>query len=530
MRLAARLHAAVAAAALGLFGATYLCFDRPAAVVVQGAGTEAANGVYLRQRGSTFSKAEPRSLRVPGPFTELDTLFRYGPERVVGSGTAWAVVRGKDELYAVDAAGAGPSLPPRSGWEVAAGSGPSPALSVHSPLLASPAELSRTNRHSVWARSPALRDLSTRPVNSFIMLLCGALYVYIWSQRLGYPDVGMSYALVVLRKQYWRVVSASLAHVDFFHIAMNMASLYGLGELEQAIGPLRYLQLSYQLLFLSMVAAILINHAAAVHLGRPGSVNTLAVGYSCVLFGLMVVTAIKTDQYCAIPGVKALCFSTYRIPTPDGLPALALNAAPFAMLLIVQLILRRASFIGHLSGTLMGYPLAWGALYWCGPATLNRLLLAAALSGQAYLDRSGLRPRLEEMAREQGAQGAPAFAVARPRGLADTEVALLGQMRNRFLRPLVLALPATVALCAFGAVPTAVNAALAGISLAYLTLRVREATTRESATSPPRARSPPAPLTGPSPPAPRQRWRTCKAFWRLFSRSPQSTWAKRSWP
>lgn len=480
MRLATRLHTGVAAAALALMGGAFLCFDRPAAVVVQRAGTEAANGVYLRQRGSTFAKVEPRSSRVPGLFTDLSTTFRAGAERVMGSGTVWAVVRGEDELYAADASGDS-SLPPDGGWKALAGSGPSPSLSVQSPLLASPAELSRTNRRSVWARSPALRDLATRPVNSFIMLLCGVLYVYIWSQRLGYPDVGMSYALVVLRKQYWRVVSASLAHVDFFHIAMNMASLYGLGELEQAIGSLRYLQLSVQLLFLSMLSALAISHGAAVYGGRPRNVHTLAVGYSCVLFGLMVVTAIKTDKYCAIPGVKALCFTTYRIPLPDGLPALALNAAPFAMLLLVQLILRRASFIGHLSGTLMGYPLAWGALAWCGPATLGRLLLAAALGWQAYLDSSGMRARLEEMAREQGAEGTPSFAVTRPRGLADTEVALLGRFRHRFLCPLALAAPAAAALCVMGAVAAAVNTVLAVLGLAYLTHRVRGATTSESA-------------------------------------------------
>ena len=39
-----------------------------------------------------------------------------------------------------------------------------------------------------------------------------------------------------------------------------------------------------------------------------------------------------------------------------------MSAAPFALAVVIQLAVPRASLLGHVAGILLGYPLAWGVL------------------------------------------------------------------------------------------------------------------------------------------------------------------------
>eukprot|EP00455_Lapot_gusevi_P015793 TRINITY_DN18049_c0_g1_i2.p1 TRINITY_DN18049_c0_g1~~TRINITY_DN18049_c0_g1_i2.p1 ORF type:complete len:218 (-),score=19.95 TRINITY_DN18049_c0_g1_i2:95-709(-) len=74
-----------------------------------------------------------------------------------------------------------------------------------------------------------------------------------------------------------------------------------------------------------------------------------SLGYSCVVFGWM------TIESMAFRGTYMTMLGLFAIPS---------EFAPFFSLLVTQLIVPNASFIGHLSGILIGYLVSFGAFYW----------------------------------------------------------------------------------------------------------------------------------------------------------------------
>ena len=73
-----------------------------------------------------------------------------------------------------------------------------------------------------------------------------------------------------------------------------------------------------------------------------------AVGYSCVVFGWMTILAVKQ------PSSKLNLFGVLSLP---------ISFAPFESLIFTSIIVPQASFIGHLSGIVVGYSIAWGLIH-----------------------------------------------------------------------------------------------------------------------------------------------------------------------
>jgi membrane associated rhomboid family serine protease len=72
------------------------------------------------------------------------------------------------------------------------------------------------------------------------------------------------------------------------------------------------------------------------------------VGYSCVVFGRMTILAVKQ------PSLKLNIFDVLSLPT---------SFAPFELLIFTSIMAPQASFIGHLSGIIVGYSIAWGLIH-----------------------------------------------------------------------------------------------------------------------------------------------------------------------
>ena len=108
--------------------------------------------------------------------------------------------------------------------------------------------------------------------------------------------------------------------------------------------------------------------------GRHDLAFQQAIGYSCVLFAWIVVVSIKMEKFCPIIFVPDMCFSNIWIPLDvlsfGLLKPLPINFGPIILLFVTKLIIPRSSFIGHLSGIIIGYPLAWNALNWLTPPVL----------------------------------------------------------------------------------------------------------------------------------------------------------------
>ena len=94
----------------------------------------------------------------------------------------------------------------------------------------------------------------------------------------------------------------------------------------------------------------------------------------------MVAESVWSKQYCPVGGFPSLCFPTWNLPLPQPLN-LPINIAPIFLLFITSLIMPNASFVGHLSGVILGYLLVWNVL-----PVPNPLLTASLATTVVYLN------------------------------------------------------------------------------------------------------------------------------------------------
>lgn len=146
-----------------------------------------------------------------------------------------------------------------------------------------------------------------------------------------------------------RLFTAALFHVDDTHLYYNMVSLlYKGSQLEPSMGSANFAGMLTVLTALShgiLVAGSLI---AFQHFDYSGGLRSCAVGISAVLFALKTILNLdpKSPRDSVIYGI--------RLPT---------KYVAWAELLIIQLIVPRASFTGHLAGIAAGLVWVYGSRY-----------------------------------------------------------------------------------------------------------------------------------------------------------------------
>jgi len=77
----------------------------------------------------------------------------------------------------------------------------------------------------------------------------------------------------------------------------------------------------------------------------------------------MVAASVRLKQYCPIFLFPDFCFPTFVIPFVH----LPVNIGPVILLFVTKLVIPSSSFMGHLAGILIGYPLAWNWLDFLTP-------------------------------------------------------------------------------------------------------------------------------------------------------------------
>lgn len=201
-------------------------------------------------------------------------------------------------------------------------------------------------------------DILDRPATSSVIGICSFIWLYIQQKNVDYTDVGLSYEAVITEGQHWRLVTHAVSHISFLHLIFNMSALWSLGVLESkreyGFGVAYYLQYTLVLLLLSGLLVLAMYHQL-VHRGKLDSYRRVtAVGYSCVVFGWMTILAVKH------PSSKLDLFGVLSLP---------ISFAPFESLVLTSIIVPQASFLGHLSGIIVGYLIAWNFIqgvsgYW----------------------------------------------------------------------------------------------------------------------------------------------------------------------
>ncbi|GBF92666.1 hypothetical protein Rsub_05035 [Raphidocelis subcapitata] len=175
---------------------------------------------------------------------------------------------------------------------------------------------------------------------------------------------------VLGRLEVWRLVTAPLAHASLLHLALNLLAFVPLGShLERGMGTVRF---SHVLLVLmALQAAIHLALACALAmLGLRGALRSCAVGFSGAVFALMAV-----DNAAARGATRSL-LGRVELPAP---------LLPWLTLAAVQVLVPRASLLGHLAGLLAGEAWAAGLLpgAWLGDAALAQAEGSPAYSAAA---------------------------------------------------------------------------------------------------------------------------------------------------
>ena len=192
--------------------------------------------------------------------------------------------------------------------------------------------------------------------------------------------VSFSYNAVYNQKEYWRIVTSALSHYDLFHIGFNTMALYQLGPLEGVYGSMAFAYLSVSLIFLTGVIMLALDHVIITYFQRSDQMYSSGIGYSCVLFAWVVTSSVRMKTFCPIIFVPSACFDTMSIHIPGTSIDLPVNYGPIVLLVITKIFIPRSSFLGHLSGIIIGFPLAWNMLDWMTPPVLVAILVASVVA------------------------------------------------------------------------------------------------------------------------------------------------------
>ncbi|KAJ4896193.1 RHOMBOID-like protein 13 [Raphanus sativus] len=204
---------------------------------------------------------------------------------------------------------------------------------------------------------PLLYDIIEKPATSCIVTLCSLIWFLIQKKSIGYPQVGLSYETAV-QGHYWRMITSAFSHISVLHLVFNMSALWSLGVVEQlghlGLGTAYYLHYTLVLVVFSGVLVIGMYHLLIGRFKIEYFRRVTAVGYSCVVFGWMTILSVKQ------PSSKFDLFGVLSLP---------ISFAPFESLIFTSIIVPQASFLGHLSGILVGYAVSWGLIggmnnYW----------------------------------------------------------------------------------------------------------------------------------------------------------------------
>ncbi|XP_010258485.1 PREDICTED: RHOMBOID-like protein 13 [Nelumbo nucifera] len=198
---------------------------------------------------------------------------------------------------------------------------------------------------------PLFHEILQKPATSCIIGLCSVVWFYIQKKNIAYAHVGLSYETAI-EGHHWRIITSAFSHISVIHLVFNMSALWSLGVVEQlghmGLGIKFYLHYTLVLVVLSGILVLGTYHVLIQKYKLDYFRRVTAVGYSCVVFGWMTILSVKQ------PASKLDLFGFLSLP---------ISFAPFESLIFTSIIVPQASFLGHLSGIIVGYSIAWGLIH-----------------------------------------------------------------------------------------------------------------------------------------------------------------------
>ena len=168
-----------------------------------------------------------------------------------------------------------------------------------------------------------------------------------WAKKVQPEQISFRYEAVVEGGEWWRCLTSTFSHLSIFHILMNMISLWLMWYMEDRLTSIVYLKYTVVLILGCQACELLAGWMFTRW--KPSWVRfTYGAGYSGVLFGWLMLYAM-TDPLGST--------SIFSVPVPN-------LVLPWVYLFGAQLILRNVSFIGHLSGIIIGLLIHLGLVRW----------------------------------------------------------------------------------------------------------------------------------------------------------------------
>ena len=165
--------------------------------------------------------------------------------------------------------------------------------------------------------------------------------------RISWPNLGdvcVSVGYTLHRQQWKRILFSALFHADDMHLYFNMLSFLWKGkQLETKFGSNVYLLLLIALTVTTNLLYIVINILLAEIVDYSYTYHC-AVGFSGVVFALKVILAHFT------PNIMSDVMGIFSVP---------MRYASWLELVLISILVPKASFVGHLSGILVGLFTVW---------------------------------------------------------------------------------------------------------------------------------------------------------------------------
>jgi len=182
-------------------------------------------------------------------------------------------------------------------------------------------------------------------------LAATCIFLFLTNPFISLNDVSLLPLLIVPpHLQIYRLLSSSFYHASFFHILFNMLALFSLGSsLENRIGTVRFLSLSF---VVAVVASVFYVAVCALFFTLFNDQTWMlysAVGYSGVLFAYASIESLLPQ---AAP--TRSFYGLFNVPT---------KYYPLLLILMLQILMPNVSFLGHVSGLVVGLMQVKGLLY-----------------------------------------------------------------------------------------------------------------------------------------------------------------------
>ena len=179
--------------------------------------------------------------------------------------------------------------------------------------------------------------------------LCCSVYVSQVVLEIHVRHFTMCPRLVLYLHEYYRIISSCFFHGSLVHIGMNMMSTAAISTLiERRLGTISYILTVMWAILLTGLCYVSIAWLSQAVIGRDGLMNSHALGFSGVMFHLLVL-----ESNLIGPNVSRSVFGIVHVPS---------YAYPVVMLIVVQVIMPNISFIGHLCGIITGTLHLYGLL------------------------------------------------------------------------------------------------------------------------------------------------------------------------